>query len=96
MSVIVIMTHNILVRKWHTLLFPVKNVLTTATKIWTSHVNSGKGLANVVTFVVVPILCNNVIEIICPYYYRDIAFRINAQAIASFPSQAWERGYTQA
>ena len=36
------------------------------------QVNSGKGHANVVMFVVVPILCNYrdniVIEMICPYY----------------------------
>ena len=53
------MTRDILVRKW---LFPVKNMLTTATKkysIRTSHVNSGKGHVNVVTFVLVPILCIN-------------------------------------
>ena len=91
------MTRDILVLKRHTLLFPAKNMLTTATticSIWTRHVNTGKG--HVVTFVVVPILCNyrdNIV--ICPYYC-DIAFHMNAQAIASFPSRAWERVYAQA
>ena len=51
----------IVLKRHYNLAVSCVDMLTTATKtcsIWTSHVNTGKRCVNVVTFVVVRILCN--------------------------------------